>query len=305
MQTDISPETFELLKASGWSPDRSVDIDPIVSILEAHHYTVYPAVKAFLREFYGIRIKHRDPSRKGLYHLIFDPEWVLNPLTKHRSRLQYELEVSGLTCPIAKSHDYEALHYLMDKAGKVYQADHYEGFSLVGNDILSAIDWVLNDRPQEREIVLAPFNEFRIYDILTNSRVIATMGHTNSTWAHRANRGGYDIDHFLREKGYEVYTIQPHRESIDDTIDDNFIVFASLDDVPKSVEILVCLSFEYMQQAVHDAQHHKIDILFPAYSNFDSELTKTALSLGVEHIEGLDIRDAYKHVIEGNLFKSE
>lgn len=303
MQTTISPETLDLLKASGWYPDRSVDIEDVVSKLEEHHFEVYPAVQTFLKEFYGIKIEDRNPRNKGTYHLIFDPLKALSMPDKHLLRLQYERDVSGLTCPIGVSQDGERSQYFMDKAGRVYEADYHSSFGLIGDNVLKAIDYVLKDRPQELLYVLAPFNDFRIYDILTNLNTVATVGHTNSKSAYKGKMWGYNIDRFLRDKGYDVYTIQPQPENIDDKLDDNLKLFSTLADVPKSIEILVCLTSAYMNQALKDAQRHHISILFPSFPNYDPEFTIAALAAGVEHIENIGIREAYEFVVEGDLFK--
>lgn len=81
-------------------------------------------------------------------------------------------------------------------------------------------------------------------DILTNSQVIAVVGHSD-----QPDRTSYQIAKFLQQVGYRVYPVNPIVKEIDGQPS-----YASLKDIPESVDIVnVFRRSEYLSEIVEAA----------------------------------------------------
>lgn len=78
-------------------------------------------------------------------------------------------------------------------------------------------------------------------DILTNSQVIAVVGHSD-----KPDRTSYQIAQFLRQVGYTVYPVNPVVKEIDGKPS-----YAALKDIPEPVDIVnVFRRSEYLPEIV-------------------------------------------------------
>ncbi len=81
-------------------------------------------------------------------------------------------------------------------------------------------------------------------NILTNSQVIAVVGHSE-----KPERTSYQIAQFLREVGYTVYAVNPMVKEIDGQPS-----YSALQDIPEPVDIVnVFRSSEYLPEIVEAA----------------------------------------------------
>ena len=67
-----------------------------------------------------------------------------------------------------------------------------------------------------------------IQQILTSAKTIAVVGHS-----HKLHRASYQVAHYLRQQGYEVYPVNPVLSTIDDEP-----CYATLQDVPVPIDIV-------------------------------------------------------------------
>ncbi len=81
-------------------------------------------------------------------------------------------------------------------------------------------------------------------DVLTNSKVIAVVGHSD-----KPDRTSYRIAQFLRQVGYKVYPVNPMVSEIDGQPS-----YASLKVIPETVDIVnVFRRSEYLPEIVDEA----------------------------------------------------
>jgi SUKH-3 immunity protein len=71
--TDLSPAVLDLLRASGWHPDRYVAVDAWNAVLSAEGYHLSATAEGVLSALGGLRVK---PAFSGEYahDLLFEPE---------------------------------------------------------------------------------------------------------------------------------------------------------------------------------------------------------------------------------------
>lgn len=73
-----SPETYEVLEASGWTPERKVDTDRWRSMFEGAGVTMHTAAQALLQGFGGLSVNVSGPGIScARTPFELDPELVL------------------------------------------------------------------------------------------------------------------------------------------------------------------------------------------------------------------------------------
>jgi hypothetical protein len=135
-----SPEAERILHQVGWSPDRQVDVSEWVERLRDEGSEVFPMAEAILRNFGGLRLRHREcggPSRHD-----FD----VNPVHWYdqRDRVADIEEILGTTlCPLGETSGAAMLAVLAD--GRII--DEFEGEVIqIGEDWRAALDNLLLGR---------------------------------------------------------------------------------------------------------------------------------------------------------------
>ena len=73
-----------------------------------------------------------------------------------------------------------------------------------------------------------PVSDSELRDLLTHSRVIAVVGHSDKTY-----RDSYDVGRYLRRAGYRVYAVNPNITAVDGER-----AYARLTDVPEPIDIV-------------------------------------------------------------------
>ncbi|MBD2806990.1 SUKH-3 domain-containing protein [Xenorhabdus sp. ZM] len=130
-------EIKETLFISGWRPNRSINIDYYLSVLEEKGYYVHRNTKNFFRQLSGIRIEHEaysDPTDIDVSD--FTPtklvDW-LDPLWME----YYENIIGDRLCPIGIGFS-EHIIFFLSESGRFY-GGYDDCFYLIGNDIESAL----------------------------------------------------------------------------------------------------------------------------------------------------------------------
>jgi uncharacterized protein len=83
-----------------------------------------------------------------------------------------------------------------------------------------------------------------LHDLLATARTIAVVGHSE-----RPTRPSYQIAHFLRRMGYQIYPVNPAVTSIDGQT-----CYASLREVPVPIDIVnVFRRSEHLPEVVEEA----------------------------------------------------
>ncbi len=87
-------------------------------------------------------------------------------------------------------------------------------------------------------------DEKAIRDLLTTSRVVAVVGHSD-----KPHRPSYQIARYLRRIGYKVYAVNPELSEIDGEK-----CYATLKDIPEKVDIVdVFRRSEFLPEIVNEA----------------------------------------------------
>ncbi|QGQ19902.1 hypothetical protein GC089_12600 [Cellulomonas sp. JZ18] len=135
---------LELLRRAGWSPDRRVPVDHLMSRLRDHGHDVVPPFRDLMAQFSGLVIRSEDGKRA----LEFDIDRAL-VLTDSDWCTQYSEEIDQTVTPVARQDPHLAL--LLDESGGFWGAyDDLYGYK--GSDILQAIEWLLIDQPGSHKL---------------------------------------------------------------------------------------------------------------------------------------------------------
>ncbi|PHM46769.1 SUKH-3 domain-containing protein [Xenorhabdus miraniensis] len=127
----------EQLLISGWFPNRSINIDKYLSVLEVKGYHIHHYALNFLRNLGGLQIEHEayaDPTDIDVSNFtpIKPADW-LDPLWVEH----YENIIEKRLCPIGIGFSEHMTFFLSESGGFYGGYDDY--FCLIGNDIESAL----------------------------------------------------------------------------------------------------------------------------------------------------------------------
>jgi SUKH-3 immunity protein len=137
-----SPEAERILRTTGWSPDRTVDIDEWVATLRQDGNNVSPVAEAILKGFGGLKLRHKHRGGPSQFDLRLDPAtWY-----GERDRvLDIEEILKSPACPLGEFSGGAMLAVLED--GRVVSA--FEGdMDLLGDNWSSALDLITLGRGQ-------------------------------------------------------------------------------------------------------------------------------------------------------------
>lgn len=144
------------LARAGWTKARQVDIAPHVRQLEEHGYTVFDAVRAFLRPFGGLRLTYphfRVPEHEDSCH--FDAAEASRRISPH-TVARYAAAIGKPVCPIgAAFHDHMLL--MMTERGRVYAAFE-DALVHIADSGVEAINSLCEGRDGHDEIPLPHWN---------------------------------------------------------------------------------------------------------------------------------------------------
>jgi hypothetical protein len=131
-----SRDAEAILRASGWSPDRRVDVREWVDRLRRDGNQVSPVTEAILENFGGLRLEHKLSGGMSRYDLSLNPaSWY-----GERDRVRdIEETLKSPACPLGEFSGDAMLAILED--GRVVSA--FDGdIDLVGVDWPTALDLI-------------------------------------------------------------------------------------------------------------------------------------------------------------------
>lgn len=106
-----SPEAEAVLRRSGWSPEREVDISEWVERLRSDGDDVFPLAEAILRNFGGMRLEHQGFGGVSVHDIDVNPlHWY-----GERDRLEGIEQITGSrACPLGETFGAAMLAVLED-----------------------------------------------------------------------------------------------------------------------------------------------------------------------------------------------
>lgn len=127
-------------------------------------------------------------------------------------------------------------------------------------------------------------DENAMRDVLTNSKVIAVVGHSD-----KPERTSYRIAQFLREVGYKVYPVNPLVSEIDGQPS-----YPSLKDVPEAVDIVnVFRRSEYLPAIVEEALAVNAKTIWAQLGVYDETSAQKALDARINLVMDACIKVEY------------
>lgn len=120
-----------------------------------------------------------------------------------------------------------------------------------------------------------------------DKKVWAVVGATQ-----KEDKWGYRIYKALKEKGYEVYGVNPNYDTIDgDTM------YHSLSDIPKKVDAIdMVISRKQAPAVLEEAKELGLDNIFFQPGSVDKEVTALADALGLNYLTGDCIYKALQEI---------
>lgn len=308
-ENSFSSDARARLEKAGWFRGRRVDITSVTDHLTKIGYEVFPNVAEFLAEFHGIKVMdEKFPSHYDLDLDILHPYDFQQPafteaelyfdMAKHKLQLFYEQQMGGPFCFIGRTEIYGPDFLTMDRDGRVYLTKSDDYFDLIGLNAVHALENLLGRQKPEKDVEyfykrIAPYNEDRLYEILTSDPVIVSTGHHNSPSGIFKN--GYSVDRFLRNVGYKVYTVNSSPEGIFDTNDAP--IFRTMEEVPDTIDIVTYHGPSKSLAVIEDAIAVGARIIFPSHGFQSPQKQIRAEAAGLEFIEGIGILEAYQRLI--------
>lgn len=319
MHDALSEQSRAYLTEAGWTPQRRVEVSTVEAAMQELGYPIYPVVHEFLTEFYGLRV----PPYGNEPALTFDPLdgncYAAERVKSHRLLKRYEATVSGPLVAIGWAWMEDYLSLWMDKGGTVYALSAvHETCHLLGTMPYMALDNLMTGRHRQRTLV--PYNEFELEALLMRPLTIVSVGHINvpedkrfdnfgalvfnvhqvevftqnSRYAH-----GYQVDRFLRAKGYTVYTVNSDPSAIDDVSEAP--IYPTVETVPTPADVVVYQQSGFWpeNEALDTARACGAKVIFPSFKNWHEYFTDKVYDLGIDHIESIAIQDAYTLLVEG------
>ncbi|QGQ19900.1 hypothetical protein GC089_12590 [Cellulomonas sp. JZ18] len=128
-----------LLRRAGWSPDREIDVAPVVDRLLGLGYPVFPSLEQFLKEFYGLVVRSED----GTKAITFDLESVQHQTDAEFCR-EYAAEIGRPLTPVG-THSHMVV--MIDAHGGFWGSFDLD-YGYKGDDIEQAVRSILIDPPR-------------------------------------------------------------------------------------------------------------------------------------------------------------
>lgn len=128
----------DLLLRAGWTPQRRVRVDDIVSRLLADDHDVVSPFRDVMAQFSGLAVTSEDGSQT----LSFDMDEVLRRTDAGWCEA-YGNEIGRLVTPVACERH---MALLVDETGAFWGAIETQ-FGYMGDDIMQAIEWTLIEPP--------------------------------------------------------------------------------------------------------------------------------------------------------------
>ncbi|MEM1170365.1 MAG: CoA-binding protein [Cyanobacteria bacterium P01_H01_bin.35] len=126
-------------------------------------------------------------------------------------------------------------------------------------------------------------------DILTNSQIIAVVGHSD-----KPDRTSYQIAQFLREVGYKVYPVNPIVKEIDGQP-----TYATLQDIPEPVDIVnIFRRSEYLPEIVEAAIAIQAKSIWTQLGVRDWQSANKALDAGLNIAMDVCIKVEYLRLLD-------
>lgn len=135
----MTQTAIDLLKRAGWSPERRVPVDHLVSRLRDAGFDIVAPFRDFMTEFAGLEVSSEDGTRT----LEFDIERAL-VLTDSEWCEAYSEEIDRSVTPVACRGAHMTL--LIDESGEFW-ANFDDLYGHKGKNILQAIELLLVDPP--------------------------------------------------------------------------------------------------------------------------------------------------------------
>jgi hypothetical protein len=139
MSIELSDDARRLLRTAGWNEGRTVDVEPVKSLLERRGFALSPVAAEFLGRFHGF--KTRSTNRGGLSFIDFDVPYAVGGIEDEDKPFIDALAEAPLT-PVG--HGGGALLFLTADGEMVVLNDQWLGFSRIptiaeGMDIILGI----------------------------------------------------------------------------------------------------------------------------------------------------------------------
>jgi hypothetical protein len=133
-------DVLEVLRRSGWSEERSVDITASLQALVEHGVVVWPELEALLRQFSGLTLSYQRPVRPDVAWFDsaracrgVDPGWTVD----------FGLSLGARFAPIGCS-DHEHLTLYATDDGRFY-GSFYPCLAYLGSSVMEMLDGIIND----------------------------------------------------------------------------------------------------------------------------------------------------------------
>jgi len=132
----LSIKTKNILKQSGWTPDRKKEISSQVKYLEDKGYVVFDCVKEVLEQFGELKCIYE--CNGNLEDFVIEPKEGLGDIDRRHYK-RYEVIIGSDLVVIGTAYGDNAIMF-MDKGGKVYGFhDDYYIWKL-GDNIYDAVN---------------------------------------------------------------------------------------------------------------------------------------------------------------------
>lgn len=139
-----SESVLQLLSRAGWTPDRRVAVDDLISRLRDDEHDIVPPFRDFMAQFSGLVITSDDGRRE--MEFVMDEVLVL---TGPGWCEAYGEDIGRLVTPVARYGAHLAL--LIDESGEFWGG--YDAlYGHMGRDIFQAIERLLVDPPGSHKL---------------------------------------------------------------------------------------------------------------------------------------------------------
>lgn len=137
----VPQSVVQLLSRAGWTPDRRVAVDDLVTRLRDGDHDIVAPYRDLMAQFSGLVVSSDDGRRTVEFEIdhvlaVTGPGWCE----------AYGEEIGRLVTPVARHDAHMVL--LIDESGEFWGA-YDDLYGYMGKDIFQAIEWLLIDPPAQ------------------------------------------------------------------------------------------------------------------------------------------------------------
>ncbi len=137
-------------------------------------------------------------------------------------------------------------------------------------------------------MITSNLDDKSLQQILTATQVIAVVGHSDKPY-----RPSYQIAQFLREKGYQVYPVNPNKKEIN-----GYQSYSSLMEIPATVDLVnVFRRSEYLPEIVDSAIAQEIKTVWAQSGIIHEQAAQKADAAGLTLVMDRCIKVEYSRLI--------